>query len=175
MIAAKFYDDQYFDNNYYARVGGITNSELNILELEFLKLIRFGLFVHPVLYERYQGQLLDHIKVDLQQLNTENLKEEFMPKDQNSPQETEDHITLQQPVVRQEQSKDAGDCEEKKRETRSRSLKHSEEDSIVRKRSISASPRVMESKEEREKKNEYVHASSLSNKPADAEELLVYC
>ncbi|KAJ1415437.1 Cyclin-like superfamily [Sesbania bispinosa] len=39
MVAAKFMDDMYYNNAYYAKVGGITKIEMNFLELDFL----FGL------------------------------------------------------------------------------------------------------------------------------------
>ena len=45
MLAAKTYDDEYFENKYYARVGGITNQEINLMELEFAKKMKFNLFV----------------------------------------------------------------------------------------------------------------------------------
>ena len=32
MLASKFFDDVYYNNAYYARVGGISNSEVNSLE-----------------------------------------------------------------------------------------------------------------------------------------------
>jgi hypothetical protein len=43
MVAAKFYDDIYYDNAYYAKVGGIPTAEMNSLELEFLFMINFTL------------------------------------------------------------------------------------------------------------------------------------
>jgi hypothetical protein len=36
MMAAKYYDDRYYNNEYYAKVGGISNNEINSLEREFL-------------------------------------------------------------------------------------------------------------------------------------------
>ena len=29
MLAAKVYDDEYFENKYYAKVGGISNKDIN--------------------------------------------------------------------------------------------------------------------------------------------------
>ena len=51
----------YYNNAYYARVGGITNSEVNSLEMELLRMISFSLFVHPQQYERYRGSLYSHL------------------------------------------------------------------------------------------------------------------
>ena len=45
MLAAKFFDDQYFNNAYYGKVGGVTCKEVNSLEIEFLFMINFNLYV----------------------------------------------------------------------------------------------------------------------------------
>ena len=58
MMAAKYYDDRYYNNEYYAKVGGISNGEINLLEREFLHLINFRLYVSPVLFYRYRQRLL---------------------------------------------------------------------------------------------------------------------
>jgi len=44
MLAAKFFDDQYFNNAYYAKVGGVPAPEMNTLEVEFLFMTNFSLF-----------------------------------------------------------------------------------------------------------------------------------
>lgn len=59
-LAAKFFDDQYYNNQYYGRVGGIPCLELNSLELEFLFLTNFTLFVPPQLYLQYYNELMNH-------------------------------------------------------------------------------------------------------------------
>ena len=43
QLASKFFDDVYYNNAYYARVGGISNSEVNSLEMEMLRMISFSL------------------------------------------------------------------------------------------------------------------------------------
>mmetsp|Transcript_453 Transcript_453/g.478 ORF Transcript_453/g.478 Transcript_453/m.478 type:complete len:169 (+) Transcript_453:3-509(+) len=60
MIAAKFSEDIYYKNSYYAKVGGISNCELNLLELQFLLLLDFNLFVAEEDYQKYQKTLLEH-------------------------------------------------------------------------------------------------------------------
>jgi Cyclin. len=62
MLAAKFFDDHYYNNEYYAKVGGISNKEINILEVEFLNYINFNLYVDPILFLRYRQRLLSQIK-----------------------------------------------------------------------------------------------------------------
>jgi hypothetical protein len=60
LVAAKFFDDAYYNNAYYAKVGGVTVSELNSLEVEFLFRINFSLRVSPELYRKYHEELLSH-------------------------------------------------------------------------------------------------------------------
>lgn len=36
MLATKYFDDRYYNNEYYARIGGIGNAEINLLERDFL-------------------------------------------------------------------------------------------------------------------------------------------
>jgi hypothetical protein len=59
-LAAKFFDDQFFDNAYYARVGGVPKLEMNAMELDFLFLINFSLFVSPSVYTTYFAELMKH-------------------------------------------------------------------------------------------------------------------
>mmetsp|Transcript_15003 Transcript_15003/g.30901 ORF Transcript_15003/g.30901 Transcript_15003/m.30901 type:complete len:284 (-) Transcript_15003:465-1316(-) len=60
MLAAKFFDDQYFNNAYYAKVGGVPATEMNSLEVEFLFRINFSLHVTPELYNKYHSELVTH-------------------------------------------------------------------------------------------------------------------
>ncbi|KAK4741555.1 hypothetical protein SAY87_025143 [Trapa incisa] len=56
-IAAKFIDDAFFNNAYYAKVGGVSTSELNRLEVEFLFGINFRLYVSVDTFTAYCTQL----------------------------------------------------------------------------------------------------------------------
>jgi hypothetical protein len=53
VVASKFYDDEYYSNSWYGRVGGVGTKELNILEVSFLKLIQFRLTVSTQEYDMY--------------------------------------------------------------------------------------------------------------------------
>ncbi|XP_057458711.1 cyclin-U4-1-like [Lotus japonicus] len=53
MVAAKFMDDMYYNNAYYAKVGGITKIEMNFLELDFLFGLGFHLNVTPGTFQAY--------------------------------------------------------------------------------------------------------------------------
>lgn len=60
LLAAKFFDDAYYNNAYYAKVGGVLVSEMNGLEVDFLFRINFSLHVTPELFEQYRIELLSH-------------------------------------------------------------------------------------------------------------------
>ena len=60
LLAAKFFDDAYYNNAYYAKVGGVLVSELNSLEVEFLFRINFSLRVAPDVFEKYNAELSSH-------------------------------------------------------------------------------------------------------------------
>ncbi|CAH1414437.1 unnamed protein product [Lactuca virosa] len=53
MVAAKILDDVHYNNAFYARVGGVTNAELNRLEVEFLFMLDFELTVTSRVFESY--------------------------------------------------------------------------------------------------------------------------
>jgi len=60
MLAAKFFDDQYFNNAYYAKVGGVPCVEMNSLEVEFLFMTNFTLYVATDTYRQYYTELCNH-------------------------------------------------------------------------------------------------------------------
>lgn len=60
LLAAKFFDDAYYNNAYYAKVGGVLVSEMNGLEVEFLFRINFSLHVTPDVFVKYQDELISH-------------------------------------------------------------------------------------------------------------------
>lgn len=47
LISAKFIDDRYYNNAFYAKIGGIAKDELNMLEVELLTLLNFDLIIDP--------------------------------------------------------------------------------------------------------------------------------
>ncbi|KAL5794029.1 hypothetical protein ACOSP7_002623 [Xanthoceras sorbifolium] len=53
MVASKMMDDVHYNNAFYARVGGVSNAELNKLELEVLFLLDFGVTVSSRVFESY--------------------------------------------------------------------------------------------------------------------------
>ncbi|KAG6423473.1 hypothetical protein SASPL_113869 [Salvia splendens] len=53
MIASKILDDEHYNNAFYARVGGVSNPELNKLEVELLFLLDFNVTVSSRVFESY--------------------------------------------------------------------------------------------------------------------------
>ncbi|CAK9142722.1 unnamed protein product [Ilex paraguariensis] len=53
MVACKMLDDVHYNNACYARVGGVTNAELNRLELELLFRLDFEVTVSSRVFETY--------------------------------------------------------------------------------------------------------------------------
>ena len=68
LIAIKFNEDNCFDFNYYSAIAGISTKELKILEIEFINLIKFELFVKKEEYLKY--------KIDLDDNNDDDEEEE---------------------------------------------------------------------------------------------------
>ncbi|CAM9811554.1 unnamed protein product, partial [Discosporangium mesarthrocarpum] len=60
MVAAKFFDDAYYNNAYYAKVGGVPCHEMNSLEIAFLMSVKFNLHVSSDEYTKYRHQLQGH-------------------------------------------------------------------------------------------------------------------
>eukprot|EP01010_Urceolus_cornutus_P005073 NODE_857_length_1275_cov_252.349103_g652_i0.p1 GENE.NODE_857_length_1275_cov_252.349103_g652_i0~~NODE_857_length_1275_cov_252.349103_g652_i0.p1 ORF type:complete len:198 (+),score=19.24 NODE_857_length_1275_cov_252.349103_g652_i0:154-747(+) len=58
LAAAKSRDDIYYSNAYYSAIGGIPNSEINKLEVTFLVLIKFNLFISPEVFQQYKSYLV---------------------------------------------------------------------------------------------------------------------
>jgi len=57
LSAIKFNEDEYYTNEYFAKVGGISLKELNALEVEFLQLINFCLYVEKSLFIKYNSYI----------------------------------------------------------------------------------------------------------------------
>jgi hypothetical protein len=58
ILAIKYNEDCYYSMNYYSKKVGITLSELNNFESEYLILIGYNLFIQAKLYEKYYNDLM---------------------------------------------------------------------------------------------------------------------
>lgn len=54
VLATKYNEDDFYSNNYYSKVGGIAVQELNLLEYEFSKLVKYSFFVKEDIYQKYK-------------------------------------------------------------------------------------------------------------------------
>lgn len=68
VCACKFWDDEFYKNSFYARVGGVTVKELNRLELDILLELDFQLHVDIGGYEQYRQELTKHVEQNRCQL-----------------------------------------------------------------------------------------------------------
>ncbi|TXG65526.1 hypothetical protein EZV62_006801 [Acer yangbiense] len=57
MVAAKYIDDECYNNAYFAKLGGVSTEELNRLELKFLFTLDFKLHVTTEDFRKYCSQL----------------------------------------------------------------------------------------------------------------------
>lgn len=76
-LAAKFHDDFYYPNQFYSQVGGISLAELNMLEIEFLFGINFGLFVDRDCYQKYEEALFYSERRRLEDDDDEDFEEDY--------------------------------------------------------------------------------------------------
>ncbi|KAB2068937.1 Cyclin-U4-1 -like protein [Gossypium arboreum] len=66
MVAAKFMDDMYYNNAFYAKVGGISTTEMNFLEVDFLFGLGFHLNVNLKTFHTYYSYLQRQMMMMLQ-------------------------------------------------------------------------------------------------------------
>ena len=64
VIAIKYNEDKFYDNKYYAEIGGISLNELNKLENLFLEMCQFKLYVSSDVFEKYSKYLNSFEKID---------------------------------------------------------------------------------------------------------------
>ena len=64
ITAIKFNEDDYFENSYYAKIGGISAKECNFLELGYVKGVEYNLYVPEDVYEKYDKYLSKFSELD---------------------------------------------------------------------------------------------------------------
>mgnify|MGYP002627289423 FL=1 len=57
ILAIKYNEDKYFDNEYYSQIAGIKMDELKNIEYNFLSLCDFNVFVDEETFEKYSRNL----------------------------------------------------------------------------------------------------------------------
>ena len=61
LLAIKFNDDLHLNNEDYAKIGGLSVDELNVLELEMLGTIQFDLTVETEIFFKYLQYLTEDL------------------------------------------------------------------------------------------------------------------
>ena len=84
VIAIKFNEDNFYSSEVYAKLGGLSVSELNYLEFQFLILIKFSLFIEKDLFDKYYYNLLSFQEEEDNENIEENNTEEEDEKTENN-------------------------------------------------------------------------------------------
>ena len=59
LLAIKYNEDEFFENNYYADIAGIKICELKVIEYNFFCICDFNLFVNDDIFINYSRYLND--------------------------------------------------------------------------------------------------------------------
>lgn len=95
MVAAKFFDDHYFNNTYYGHIGGVSRGEMNVLEVEFLFMVNYNLFVNTEMHQTYSKRLMTHYNSQLKKRASYTISRPInIPKKQISRQPAANKKTL---------------------------------------------------------------------------------
>jgi hypothetical protein len=60
LLTSKFYNDVFYGNHFVAFVGGVHPREINLLEIEFLKILQWRLWLDPSEYDFYLRGIMQH-------------------------------------------------------------------------------------------------------------------
>ncbi|KAI8647322.1 cyclin-domain-containing protein [Parasitella parasitica] len=87
MVSSKFFSDVFYTNARYAKVGGLPVKELNGLELEFLRINNYNIFIPLEQLQQYGDQLLMHTnrEREAQLKNKQRLYMDTFHQQQNQP------------------------------------------------------------------------------------------
>ena len=58
ILSIKYNEENYYSMIFYSKIGGVSLSELNNLEYEYLILIKYNLFIQPKLFYKYYNDLM---------------------------------------------------------------------------------------------------------------------
>lgn len=67
VIAIKYNEDVFYSSEFYGKLGGVSKSEMNTLEYEFINLLNFNLYIKEELYFKYHDLLTDEENDDEQE------------------------------------------------------------------------------------------------------------
>ena len=61
LSSIKYNEDEFFKNDYYSQVAGVTLNELNKMEYDFLVLLDFNLYIEPNIFNDYKMLLTNKV------------------------------------------------------------------------------------------------------------------
>jgi hypothetical protein len=64
MLAAKYLDDFYYRNEFYAKIGGIPKKDINALETHLVDALDFRLFIEETEFAAYLQRLTGYRAVN---------------------------------------------------------------------------------------------------------------
>jgi hypothetical protein len=62
VLAIKYNEDDYYSNEYYAKVGGVSLQEINVLEFEAVLALKHTLFIDEEFFNKYKVYLKHYLK-----------------------------------------------------------------------------------------------------------------
>jgi hypothetical protein len=62
VLAIKYNEDDYYSNEFYAKVGGVSLQEINSLELDAINMLDHILFVDEEFFNKYKIYLKHYLK-----------------------------------------------------------------------------------------------------------------
>ena len=96
ILAIKYNEENYYSMIDYSKIGGVSLSELNYLESEYLILIGYKLFVEKKLYDRYYNDLMslknNVIEDEENEEESEELEEDERVPNENKNKENNDKL-----------------------------------------------------------------------------------
>ena len=57
LVAIKYNEDKFYDNNYYSEIAGVDLKELNAMENTFVEMCHFKLYISKEIFEKYNEYL----------------------------------------------------------------------------------------------------------------------
>lgn len=64
VLAIKYNEDDYYENAFYAKVGGVKMKEMNMLEYQCIKLLDFEFFINEDIFNKYLSYLKSYSIAD---------------------------------------------------------------------------------------------------------------
>lgn len=95
ILAIKFNEESYYFMSYYSKLGGVSMSELENLESEFLELIEFNLYIEQKLYDKYYNDLMSLKNLDIDEEEEEENEDQEAEEDEKEEKGEKNEIKME--------------------------------------------------------------------------------